>query len=61
MTDLPGSRIFDSTDETTELVAHRLGGDAGSGSLEIDVTATADAGIEGIVAWSKGSHCAGKQ
>lgn len=61
VTHLLGSRVLDGGDETTDLVAHGLGGNAGSGGLEVDVTATANAGVEGIGAWSKSSHCAGRR
>lgn len=51
-THLLGGGVLDGADETTDLVAHGLGGDAGGGGLEVDVTATANAGIEGITARS---------
>lgn len=51
-THLPGSGVPDGADEMTDLVAHGLGGDAGGGGLEVNVTAAANAGIEGIGAWS---------
>lgn len=51
-THLLGSGVLDGADETTDLVAHGFGGDAGGGGLEVDVTATANAGIEGIAAGS---------
>lgn len=51
-THLLGSGILDGANDTTDFVAHGLGGDAGSGGLEVDVTAAANAGIEGVGAWS---------
>lgn len=58
-TDLFGGEILDGADETTYLVAHGLGGDAGGGCLEVDVTASANAGIEGIDARCERGHRAG--
>lgn len=51
-THLLRSGVLDRADETTNLVAHGLGGDAGSGGLEVDVTAAANAGIERVGAGS---------
>lgn len=60
-TDLLGCRILHCVDETTDLIAHGFGGDTSGGSLEVDVTAAADTGIEGVGAGCKGSHCSGRR
>ena len=55
-----GCGILDGVDETTDLVAHGLGSDTSGGGLEVDVTAAADTGVEGVGAWCEGRHCSGR-
>ena len=48
-----GGGVLDGADETADLVAHGLGGDAGGDDLEVDVAAAANAGVE--VTWVEGT------
>ena len=43
-------------DETMYLVAHGLGSNASSGSLEVDMTCTTNTGIEGVAAGHQGGR-----
>ena len=59
--DLARLGILDGGDQSTELVAHGLGGDAGGGCLKIDMGCAADEGIERIALGHEGvgGHDAG--
>lgn len=48
--------ILHGADEAGKLVAHGLGGDAGSGCLEVDVAAASCAGVEGVGAGEEVCH-----
>lgn len=52
---LLGGGIVDGGDETADLVAHGLGGDAGGGGLEVDVAGATDPG-DGVGAGVEGGH-----
>lgn len=56
-----GSGILDGGDETGDLIAHGLGGDAGGGGLEVDVGRATDAGVEGVAAGHKRGRHAGQR
>ena len=51
---LASLRILNGVDQGTKLVAHGFGCDASSGRLEVDVTSTAYAGIEGFAPGHEG-------
>jgi hypothetical protein len=60
-TNLFGGGFVYSGDETMDLIAHSLGSNTGGGGLEVDMTGTANTGIEGVGTGHQGGrHALGR-